>query len=254
MKKLWTLCVLITLVSACVPHKKLVYFQGDLPSTVYSAGVDTFQLRLQPADIISIYVLTSNTEAFPYFSPSGEGRLGSDSKSPYERSYVIDADGNVELLIVGKVNFAGLTINAAQAKLAQLVKAYVTDPVVVIKKLDFKVTVLGEVVRPGTFNVNDEKIRFTEAIALAGGLSGMANPRKVKIVRINQKEQKTYAINLNTTDAFLPENFYLQPNDLIYVEPLKRKSLTSVNPEITTIASILSTTILVITVLTRISF
>ena len=246
--KLFLLVVLLTSF-ACTPQKNLVYFQGELPPAT-SVVADTFGLKLQPGDILSIHVQNINPEAFPYLQselPPGDGR------NAYERGYVIDKEGNVELLLIGKVHLAGLDLFEAKKKLIDQFKNYITDPVVTLKRLDFKVTLLGELNNPGTFSVSNERMRFTEALGLAGGLSQFGNPKKVKLIRINQQENKVIEIDLTTTQIFNPELLYIKPNDIIYVEPFKRKALTNVNPTLSAVSTLVSITVLILTIATNLN-
>ena len=243
------LLLVFMLFFACTPQKKLVYFQGDLPPAL-PAVQDTFNLRLQPGDIVSIYVQNINPEAFPYLEtevPPG------DNRNAYERGYVIDKEGNVELLLLGKVQLSGLTIFEADSILTSRFKDYIAEPVITIKRLDFKVTLLGEVNNPGTYSVSNERMRFTEALGLAGGLTSFGNPKKIKLIRINQQESKTMEVDLTTTEVFNPELLYIKPNDIIYVEPFKRKALSNLNPTISTISTLVSITVLILTIATNIN-
>jgi len=229
---------------ACTPQKKLVYFQGQMPPTI-PAELDTFRLKLQPGDIVAIYVQNLNPEAFPYLQ--SEVQAG-DNRNAYERGYVIDKDGNVELLLIGKVQLAGYNLFDAKNILTEKFKNYIAEPVVTIKRLDFKVTLLGEVNQPGTYSVSNERMRFTEALGLAGGLTSFGNPKKIKLIRLNQQESTTIEVDLTTTEVFDPELLYIKPNDIIYVEPFKRKALSTVNPALTTVSTIISIAVLVLTV------
>jgi polysaccharide biosynthesis/export protein len=232
------------MVFSCTPQKKLVYFQGELPPAI-PAEQDTFGLRLQPGDIVAIYVQNLNPEAFPYLQ--AEMQPG-DNRNAYERGYVIDKEGNVELLLIGKVRLAGHNIFDAKRILTEKFENYIANPVVTIKRLDFKITLLGEVSQPGTYSVSNEKMRFTEALGLAGGLTSFGNPKKVKLIRLNQQESKTIDVDLTTTEVFDPELLYIKPNDIIYVEPFKRKSLSNLNPTLSAISTLVSITVLILTV------
>ena len=240
----WPALLFIMFVFSCTPQKKLVYFQGEMPPAI-SAAQDTFRLKLQPGDIVSIFVQNLNPEAFPYLQT--ELQPG-DNRNAYERGFVIDKEGNVDLLLIGKVQLAGLTLFDAKEMLTQKFENYIANPVIIIKRLDFKVTLLGEVSQPGTYSVSNERMRFTEALGLAGGLTIFGNPQKVKLIRINQQESKTIEVDLTTTEVFDPELLYIKPNDIIYVEPFKRKALSTLNPTLSTISTLVSVTVLILTV------
>ncbi|MGI8892477.1 MAG: polysaccharide biosynthesis/export family protein [Bacteroidia bacterium] len=240
------ICALLAMlmVFSCTPQKKLVYFQGDLPPAI-PAGKDTFSFKLQPGDIVAIYIQNINPEAFPYLQ--AEMQPG-DNRNAYERGYVIDREGNVELLLIGKVQLAGLNLFDAKVLLNEKFENYIANPVITIKRLDFRITMLGEVALPGTYSVSNERMRFTEAIGLAGGLTSFGNPKKVKLIRLNQQESVSFEVDLTTTEVFDPELLYVKPNDIIYVEPFRRKALSNLNPTLSAISTLVSITVLVLTV------
>src|SRR5215203_334706 len=145
------------LLASCTTQKKYIYFQGDVPSLKGS----TFKLKIYPGDILSIYVFTLNAEAFPFLTQPEEKAV-SDSRSPYERGYVVSESGELKIPLIGAVNLNGLTIQEATDLIESKFKVYMEDPIVTIRKLNFKVTVLGEVNKPGTYSINNEKASLPE--------------------------------------------------------------------------------------------
>ena len=146
--------------SSCTSQKKLVYFQGNLPQ-INSDSIYT--LRIYPGDILSINIFTINSEAFPYLSMPNE-KTASDSRSAYEKGYVVNDSGEVKLPLVGKINLKGLTISEATSLMEQRFHEYILDPIISIKKLNFKITVMGEVNRPGTYQILNERATLTEVL------------------------------------------------------------------------------------------
>jgi polysaccharide export outer membrane protein len=123
------------------------------------------------------------------------------------------------------------------------------DPMVTVKKLNFKVTVLGEVARPGTFSIFNETLTLPEALGLAGDISPFGNRTNVKIIRNNSKTPQVLNVDLTHAESLTLENYYLYPNDIIYVEPLKRRALQNISPAVTLLTSILTTAVVVITLI-----
>jgi polysaccharide export outer membrane protein len=138
--------------------------------------------------------------------------------------YSIDDDGYVNLPVLGKVKMAGLSIVEARQKLFQELDKYIVDVTVDVKLVSFKVTILGEVRSPGMHFYFNERITLFEAIGLAGDITDLGNRKQVRIVRNYQDNVKIYSVDL-TSDAIIPsELYYILPNDVIYVEPLKAKN------------------------------
>ena len=127
--------VLIFILASCTSTKKLVYFQGDIPA----GSIDSaYKVRIYPLDILSITVFTINMEAYPYFNMNTD-RSVADNRSAYEKGYVVDDSGQVKLPLIGAVKVSGLTISQARAAIDLKLRAFINDPIVTVKKLNFKV-------------------------------------------------------------------------------------------------------------------
>ncbi len=237
---LWiTIAVLI---ASCTSQKKYIYFQGEVPSL---KGSD-FKLRIYPGDILSIYVFTLNTEAFPFLTQPEEKSV-SDSRSPYERGYVVTETGELKMPLIGAVNLNGLTIKEATDLIESKFKVYMEDPIVTIRKLNFKVTVLGEVTRPGTYSINNEKASLPEVLGLAGDLTGYGNRTNVMIIREENNDSKQFTIDLTSAKSLSPETYFLHPDDIVYVSATKKRGFQNIVPAVTVFTSIITTSILVFT-------
>ena len=231
------------IIFGCTSQKKLVYFQGTLPSL----NVDSvYTLRIYPGDILSINIFTINAEAYPYLSTPND-RLTTDSRSAYEKGYVVTETGEVKLPLVGNVMLKGLTLSEATKQIEQKFKEYIQDPIVTIKKLNFKITVIGEVNRPGTYQIMNEKATLIEVIGMAGDLSQFGDREKLRIIREENGERKDFYVNLTDAKSLAPSNFYLHPNDIIYVQPLRRRAFQNTSPTVTLFTSIITSTMVVLT-------
>jgi polysaccharide export outer membrane protein len=152
----------------------------------------------------------------------------------------VDKEGNIELPVVGNLKIEGLTLQEAQDKIKEATVDYLKNPRVSVKLLNFNVTVLGEVEKQGTFNVKDIRINVLEALGQAGGLTDFADRSRIRILRHDQKTANIYTINILEDDLLLTDRFFIQPNDVILVDPLRGKNLRGNVSNITLALSIIT--------------
>ena len=233
------------LASSCTPQKKLVYFQGNFNAVNDSTASNYFRLKIIPGDILLVNVFTINPEAFPYFNIASE-RQSSDTRSAYEKGYKVSSQGTIEMPLVGEVSVINMTMSEASDAIRKKLKQFMDEPMVTVKKLNFKITVLGEVTHPGAFDIYNESVTLPEALGLAGDISPYGNRTSLKIIRNNSKTPQVLSIDMTRAESLTLDNYYLQPNDIVYVEPLKRRALQNVTPAITLLTSLLTTTIVVL--------
>ncbi|HMT29239.1 MAG TPA: polysaccharide biosynthesis/export family protein [Bacteroidia bacterium] len=241
--------LLITLMCSCISLKKTVYLQ-DSDSTATSGKMPDFVLKIHPNDILSIQVFTINTEAFPGIASTVDKQI-IDNRSPYEKGFVLDRSGFVELPLIGKINLAELSIADARDSLVKRFEQYMDDPIVVLKKLSFKVTVLGEVNKPGLYYIPNEKITMLEAIGMAGDLTPFGNRKEIKVVRQTPEGYKEIMVDITTKAPLNSEVAYMYPDDVIYIQPIKRRSSTTISPTVAIVTSILATLTLMVSVILR---
>lgn len=219
--------LLISLMTvSCVSHKSLLNYRENFPVDEQNQITNTPKITLQPNDVISIKVYSVDPEAAKPFN------LLATSENPsifnpdlvQLNGYLIDADGAIDFPIIGKIRLQGLTIEEAKKLILTALEPHLVNPVVNIRLLNFKVTVSGEVVRPGTFNIFNERISLPEAISLAGDLTDYADRSSVLVVRELGGERIFHRVNLLSADLFQSEFYYLHQNDLVYIEPVKAKT------------------------------
>jgi len=227
------LCVLLGVLffASCVPQKRLVLLQ-DKPDAKDQANADqllkTFDLQrpvytLKPGDVLSLKVQTTTPAEYNFL---GEATTATSSTSdPVLQGYTLDTEGNILIPAVGKVNLLGLTMPEARAKVTEALKAFLSDPTVNLRLLTFRYTVLGEVGRQGQMTTYQDDINVMEAIASAGGFSPYANRGQIKLVRYEAGKAKLYTFSLLDDNTIAQGNFYLQPNDMIVVDPLPAKNV-----------------------------
>jgi polysaccharide biosynthesis/export protein len=244
------LIVLLTLlVSSCVPLKKIQYIQDEQGNT--SAGkLPDFVLTINPGDILSIQLFTINAEAFPGIASTIDKQV-IDNRSSYEKGFVVDNEGMVELPMVGKVRLSGLSLTAARDTLSGRFGYYIDEPVVVVKKLSFKITLLGEVSRPGLYYIPNEKISFFEALGLAGDLTYYGNRKTIKVIRKAGDSYREIHVDLTTKQPLSSEVTYLHPDDVVYVAPVKRRGTATLSPTVAVVTSVVATLTLVMSLIFR---
>ena len=235
--------VLLVLLSACSSQKKLVYFQGAIPAV---SSDSVYKVRIYPLDILAINIFTINAEAYPYFSSTNEKSV-TDNRSTYEKGFVVDDSGQVKLPLIGSVNLLGLTLSEARALIDKKYRTYIDDPIITVKKLNFKVTILGEVNRPGTYSIMNEQTTLPEVLGLAGDLGQLADREKLRIIREENGVRKDFFVDLTKSSSLSAESYYIHPNDLIYAQPIKRRAFQNISPSVTLFTSLITTTVVVLT-------
>jgi polysaccharide export outer membrane protein len=166
--------------------------------------------------------------------------------------YLVDDEGNINFPGLGKVHLAGLTKNAAIDTLQKQITKYVVNTTVNIRFLNYRITVLGEVNRPGTYTVENERITILEALGLAGDLTIYGKRNNVLVYRKVEGEARFHRVDLTSSKLFESDYFYLQQNDMIYVQPNKARMGSSVyNQNLSVGMSLLSILVSVISILAR---
>lgn len=218
------LILVVLFTSSCATKKHMVYFQsGDI------SNVDTVNIGYTPVfkvdDYISVIVSSDNTEAtVPFNFPVQMNRTMSTNSGysngvPMDKGYLIDADGNVALPVLGKVKIGGMNRMDAISMLEKKYEEYLKNPVVNLQIQNYKITVLGDVLKPGTFKIPNERITILEAIGLAGDLRITGNRENVLVIREMDGKKIQYRLDFTSNDVLSSPVYYLQQNDVVYVEP-----------------------------------
>jgi len=245
MKNNFRYLIIAIFLFSCTPQKKLVYFQGTFNTLNDSSASGYFRLKIIPGDILLINVFTINQEAFPYFN-SASDRPVSDTRSPYEKGFIVNARGAIQLPLIGEVNVQNMTMTEAADSIREKLLQFIDDPMVSVKKLNFKITVLGEVTRPGTFNIFNESATLPEVLGLAGDITSFGNRTTVKIIRNDSKTPRVLIVDMTNASTLTMENYFLHPDDIVYIEPVRRRALQNVSTSVTVLASLLTTTVVVL--------
>ncbi len=222
--KFLLLILIMGLGASCVPRKKIVYFQ-DLDQR--KALVDGIQNRfkIQPNDLLSIVVSAYDLNAVRPFNLITESRPSQEfsgttfSSNTQQQAYLTSEDGTIDFPVLGRIKVAGLSRNELGTFLEERISEYVKDPIVTIRVVNFKVSVLGEVARPGTYNVEGERLTLPEALGLAGDMTIFGRRDNVLVIRDNGGTKEYAYLDFRDSSVLNSEYYFLQQNDVIYVEP-----------------------------------
>lgn len=248
MKKTYSLASLLlvlVLFTGCASKSDFVYLNGKTEAVKNAA----YEMKLQADDVVMIAVTSINPEiTTPYNLQTG----GSETSGGTQINYLISKEGTIDFPVLGTVAIGGLTRIEAQNKIQLLLKEHIADAKVIIRVMNFKVTVLGEVNKPGAIQVPSERITILEAIGNAGDLSIFGLRKNVLLIRERDGQTLTYRLDLTDPNLVASPYYYLAQNDVVYVEPSKTKINSSVvGPNITLGISAISLLITIIALTIR---
>ncbi len=260
-KKLFFLfaIALLGFLTSCSQQKYIAYYQNiDQLST--ENAQKSFESQIQPDDLLLILVSAADPEiAAPFnlgVSVNSSVTNQSVAGQQQQQLYLVNSQGNIQFPVLGEINIAGKTKEEATNELKNKLKLYIKDAIVNIRIMNFKITVQGEVAKPGSFTIASERVTLPEALSLAGDLTIYGKRNNIILVReINNK--KTFnRIDITKADFINSPFYYLSQNDLIYVEPNKGKSNTSTGftqngPIWIAIASLVSSVVLSIFIINK---
>lgn len=183
---------------------------------------------IQPNDIISVYVSSLSPEASVIFnttvsSMATDATTGSGNM-PTAIGYLVDVNGNIEMPLIGKVKVGGKTTSDATTEIKNLLERFLKNPSVRIYFENYRITLLGEVARPGVYKVPNEKMTLPEAIGMAGDMTAFAMRKKVLVIREEDGKKNFEYLDLTRRDVFNSPYYHMHPNDIVYVEPTKAKA------------------------------
>lgn len=239
--------------SSCASKKEIIYLQPD--SIELTTSYELSAPKLQTGDILAISVTADDIRATIPFNPVSQyqGSNGAiQATNPFIPTYTIDVEGNIDFPKLGKIKLAGKTRTEAINFLIKELSTFIVNPGVSINLRNFRVTVLGEVARPGMFNVDNDRITILEALGQAGDLTIYGDRKDVLVLREQNGIKKEFRIDLTKRQTLNSPAYYLNQNDVVYVQPNGARVQTSKYTQNTTIfVSIVGLIITVISVLTR---
>ena len=234
--------IVVCLLTSCGSVKDIAYLQGEdlLNKTTV---IDTVTLKIQKDDLLDINVSCPDQELLRPFlrygsQYDGNGNMGGGSSA----GYLVEADGTINFPLLGEIKVVGLDrrqlINLIQGRLEK--EGYIKNPVVTVRFLNFRISILGEVSKPGTFNINTERITLFEALSLAGDLTIHGRRNRVAVVRETNGVRTILYHDLRSRDVFQSPDYYLKQNDMVYVEPNRVRAETSVQNQFTNVGTWIS--------------
>ena len=238
---------------SCASKRNYVYFYNKSNIASKDSSI-SYAPILKPDDILSINVSTIDPDASKPFNLNVVSYSQNNQiiGTPTSQSYLISADGTIDFPVIGKIKLAGLSRLDATNFIKEKLESYVENPIVNIRILNFKITVLGEVRNPGTFTIPNERITILDALGYAGDLAITGLRSNILVIRESNGKKVGTRVDLTSADLFNSSVFYLNQNDIIYVQPNKTKVnsarsssntsivLTSISLLITTISVLLT--------------
>ena len=232
-KSFFLLGVITLILASCSSYKQVPYLQNAAivntsePQPLYDA-------KIMPKDLLTITVNTTDPEAAAPFnltvqSSINAARTTTLTQQPTLQQYLVNNEGNIDFPVWGTLHIGGLTKSEAEDLIREKLKPYLREtPIVTVRMTNYKISVLGEVARPGTFTVSNEKVNVLEALAMAGDMTIWGMRNNVKLVReeATGKREIVY-LDLNDADIVTSPYYYLQQNDIIYVTPNETKAKNS---------------------------
>lgn len=239
--------ILLALFSSCKAYKKVPYLK-DLENDTILSTIDKMEPTLAYKDQFTIVVNTPTPEASEAFNLTTTPRMMTGKaltgNAQMMQAYEVNQDGDITFPVLGKIHVAGMTREELQDTLKNMLyPKYITEePIIVIQRTNFAVSVLGEVKSPGRFMVTNDRVSVLEALAMAGDMTLYGKRDNVLVVREDDMGNKTTArLNLQDKDVFQSPFFYLKQNDLVYVTPNKSRGNTSaITSSVTIVFSVVS--------------
>lgn len=232
--KIAFLAVALTLTAGCTSYKQVPYLQNPEVVNNYGKEIPLYDAKIMPKDLLTITVSTTDPKASVPFnlsiqSPASTINIDYLTTQPTLQQYLVNNEGEIDFPVLGKLKISGLTKNECESLIQEKLKPYLKEtPIINVRMVNYKISVLGEVNKPGTFTVSNEKVNVLEALAMAGDMTVYGLRNNVKLVRENANGQREIIeLNLNDASLLTSPYFYLQQNDILYVSPNKTAARNS---------------------------
>ncbi|WP_426667364.1 polysaccharide biosynthesis/export family protein [Mucilaginibacter sp. McL0603] len=220
------IAIIVLFCCSCSSYEHVPYFQDLDQSNITREEINNYSpLNIQPGDLLAISVSSpsSGAEQFSYNLNRISGSQGDTSPQNSVIGYLVDNNGNINLPFVGQMKVSGLTTNNLTDQLQNALVKTFTKPIVNVRILNFKISVLGDVARPDIFTIQNERITLPEALSLAGDLNITAIRNNILLIREINGKREFIPIDLNSKKLFESPYYYLKNHDVIYVTPNKTK-------------------------------
>lgn len=250
MKTYLGMLLLLLIATSCATKKQIHYFQ-DAENLNDTAAVEAFRPRIEENDILHISLSSYNLEALrPFIRQTGlETNIA--NTNPGLVGYLVNSAGNINYPVLGDIYVVGKTRREVEEILKEQLSAFITDVVVDVRIMNFKVTVIGEVTNPGVYTVNDERVTIPQALALAGDLTRDGKRDNIMIIREEEGKQMVTRVDMTQTALFNSEFFFLKQNDIVYVEPslvgVKKSGFIPDIPALLSLTTVILSTVILLT-------
>lgn len=246
--------LIIILFSSCYSLKNSIYLDGELPRKLNDIDGTFLQnppeYKVEVNDLLYIRVNSLDEQSAAFLNnESGYTNMPESASATSLLGYRVDTDGSIEYPFLGKIFVAGLTLDEIREKITLAVSKYLDQSNVVVKQLNDNITVIGEVNSPGRFPLHSEKINLIEALSLAGDLTDFGNRKKVRLIRHKNEIPQMFEIDMTDERTMFSQYFWLQPGDIIYVEPRRYKAFSLNTTFITAGVSMITATFAILTYL-----
>jgi len=238
--KIGFMIIFLVFTMSCVPTSKLSYF-NDIDTVEEPVVNPKIQKTIMPFDRLYIRVLSIDPQIRQIFDMPDEVRFSAASTSII--GYLVDEAGDINFPFTGKINVAGLTTSDAGTKIQSALNEYVPNTSILVTFIDNRVSIVGEVQHQGVYSFSQDKLNIYEAIALGGGITRYGNRKNVVLIRQEGEKIMHYRLNLGDSRIATRGEYYILPNDVVVVEPLKSISSSYQNITYQTILSSITTLI-----------
>ena len=242
---------ILILLSSCASSKKIEYFQ-DIEGIKLQDTITNLEATFQVGDLLYINVSATNAEAAIPFNLYETPIIKNAIASAKPVAYLVNADGDINFPVLGKIQVEGLTTKQLTSKIEDILVGYINNPIINIRYANFKVSVLGEVNNPGSFPVLNERLTVIEALGLAGDLTIYGKRESVLLIRVEDGKKEFITLDLTNKKLFDSPYYNLKQNDVVYVMPNKTKvNASAVGPNTGVIISSVSVLIALLTVIIK---
>ena len=233
MKNLIYYLILLLTMFSCKPKENMVYMEKEKNIAESKINQAVFYgAHIQSGDVLEIKVTAFDENAVRPFNlysmnnSTSTGQVNGQTAQLAPQGYLVDDEGFIYFPVLGKLYIKGMTLAQLRADLEKRLLTYLAEPLVSIKQLNFNITVLGEVKKPGQYTNPSDKITVLQALGLAGDMTDYGNRTNVKLIREEEGVSKTYVIDFTDKNITSSPYYYMQQNDVLYVEPdmIKKKS------------------------------
>ena len=227
--------IVLFLLASCQSYKKVPYLQDAEVVKNANQQESLYDAKIMPKDLLTIMVSCTSPElAVPFnltvATPASISVANTQlTTQPALQPYLVDNEGKINFPVLGELKVGGLTKREAEQLVVERLKSYIKEtPIVTVRMVNYKISVLGEVTRPGTFTISNEKVNLLEALAMAGDMTVWGVRDNVKLIREGADgKQKIITLDLNSAETILSPYYWLQQNDIVYVTPNKAKARNS---------------------------